>query len=387
MTRVLVVDDDSGLRSALRVLLRRASYEVDEARSGVEVLHKIGTSSYDVAVVDYQMPPPDGLKILGRLRELQPRCLRVLMSGALDLPVVMSAINRGEVARVLAKPFRRELILSTIEEAIAARSRLEELCVGARSEGFEEQRRHLEECFSDDRLTLALQPIVAATDETVRGYEALLRSRHDKLDTPTRILAAAETQQMLGRLADCVAMHAARWMRTLPPGVDLFLNMHPAELADVSDVQRRFAALQPWAERVVLEITERGHLLELTDWRNTLNTLTAAGFRFAVDDLGSGYNSLSILAEVQPAFVKVDMSIIRNIDREERKQRLVELVARFAKATNCQVIVEGVETVEEAVAVKRIGVDLLQGYLFGRPSSSVPGVRGPCAAVTESRVA
>jgi EAL domain-containing protein (putative c-di-GMP-specific phosphodiesterase class I) len=76
-----------------------------------------------------------------------------------------------------------------------------------------------------------------------------------------------------------------------------------------------------------------------------------------------------VLAELQPAFVKVDMSIVRNIDRDQRKQRLVEMLARFVKATNAQLIVEGIETEAEAAAVRRLGVDLLQGYLLGR---SVP---------------
>jgi EAL domain-containing protein (putative c-di-GMP-specific phosphodiesterase class I) len=89
-----------------------------------------------------------------------------------------------------------------------------------------------------------------------------------------------------------------------------------------------------------------------------------------VDDLGAGYNSLSVLAELQPAFMKIDMSIVRHIEHDERKQRLVELLSRFAGATQTKLIVEGIETEEEASVVRRIGADYLQGYLFGRPSMS-----------------
>ena len=374
MARVLVVDDDSNLRRVLSLMLQRSGYQVDEASNGLEALQRATADSYDAAVVDYQMPPPDGLEVLGQLRDIQPRCVRVLMSGALDLPVVMHAVNRGEVSRVLQKPFPRQLIVSTLEEAISARARLEELCVGARSDGFESQRRQLEECFNSDVLKLALQPVVDARDGTLRGYEALLRSSHHSLDTPTRVIAASEAHDLLGRLADRVSQLAAAWLRLLPGDVNFFLNVHPAELSDLEEVQRRFAALRPWAGRVVLEITERSHVQQMIGWRRTLDALTADGFRIAVDDLGAGYNSLSILAELQPSFVKVDMSIVRHIDREERKQRLMDLLSRFARATHTQLIVEGIETAEEAAVVKRLGADLLQGFFFGRPSLSVGGI-------------
>jgi len=368
MTRVLVVDDDLKVRTALRATLERSGYDVDEADSGSEAIRKSGDDSYDAAVVDYQLPPPDGLEVLAQLREAQPRCVRVLMSGALDLPVLMSAVNRGEVSRVLAKPFGRRSVITALEEALAQRNRFEELCLGDRSGLFEGQRRGLEECLSGGLIKLALQPIVGAGRGTVVGYEGLLRSAHASLDTPLRVLHAAETHDSLGRLADVVCARAAEWLRVLPEHLMLFLNVHPSELADSDAVRRRFSALQPAAHRLVIEITERSSMLQLDDWRTTLDYLVSAGFRIAVDDLGSGYNSLSMLAELKPAFIKVDMSIVRNVDREERKQRLLDLLARFSKATDSQLIAEGIETPLEAETVKRIGVDLLQGYFFGRPA-------------------
>ncbi len=121
----------------------------------------------------------------------------------------------------------------------------------------------------------------------------------------------------------------------------------------------------------MLEITERSDVLQMDGWQETLDFLTAAGFRFAVDDVGSGYNSLAVLAELRPAFMKVDRSIVQQIERDEHKQRLLELLAMFARATHIQLIVEGIETEMEATVVRRIGTDMLQGYLFGRPAPSL----------------
>ena len=143
--------------------------------------------------------------------------------------------------------------------------------------------------------------------------------------------------------------------------------MHPAELRDEASVRRRVEPLLAQAHRIVLEITERSHILRMTGWQSAIDFLTRSGFRIAVDDVGAGYNSLSVLAELRPAFIKVDMSITRNIDREERRQRVLELLFRFARATHTQLIVEGIETQAEATSVLAIGADLLQGFLYGRP--------------------
>ncbi len=368
MMHILVVEDDANLRLAVQIALQRDGYEVQEAGDGQQALQRIADGLYDAAIVDFQIPPPDGLEVLKQLHAYQPRCVRILMSGALDLPVVMHAVNRGEVSRIIAKPFHLGEIQTTVKEAIGARTRLEELCVGVRHNGFELQRRHLEECFSGELLRLALQPIVEAETGNVHGYEALLRSRHGVLDTPMKVIAAAESHGMLGRLGDWVASAAARWLRDPSLETNLFVNVHPNELGDFTQAQRRFEILKPWSDRVVVEITERGNVLELSEWQQAIEWLSQSGFRIAVDDLGAGYNSLAVLAELQPEFMKVDMSIVRHIDREERKQRLVDLLACFAKATHSRLVLEGIETHAEAEVARRLGADLLQGYLLGRPA-------------------
>jgi EAL domain-containing protein (putative c-di-GMP-specific phosphodiesterase class I)/ActR/RegA family two-component response regulator len=368
MSRILVVDDDAGLRDVLRVILSRVGHEVETAVDGRDALAKAVSADYDAAVVDYQIPPPNGLDVLQRLRDIQPKCVRLLMSGTLDLPVVEDAVNRGEIARVIRKPFDGQSLVSALDGAIAGRERLRDAYIGSLREGFDRQRRQLEECLSSDTLTLALQPIVRAGDSLVAGYEALLRSRHPGFDTPLALIAAAESHGMLGRVADRVAERVARVLEAMPANLSLFVNAHPAELSDADGLRRRFGRLGAFAERIVIEITERTDVLQIMNWHDSVDFLTGAGFRIAVDDLGAGYNSLSVLAELHPAFAKVDMTIVRNIDSDMRKQRLVELLAHVARATDAQLIVEGIETQAEAAVVRRLGADYLQGFLFGRPT-------------------
>ena len=92
-----------------------------------------------------------------------------------------------------------------------------------------------------------------------------------------------------------------------------------------------------------------------------------------MDDLGAGYNALSILADLQPRIIKIDMSIVRNCDTELRKQRLVDLLAKFSDATGAMMVAEGVETEAEAIVLRKCGAHLLQGYLFHKPVIGVPG--------------
>ena len=157
----------------------------------------------------------------------------------------------------------------------------------------------------------------------------------------------------------------------IPAEVLLFVNVHPGQFAD-PDLLESFRPLLPHAERVVLEITERSDLHANVGWERQVTLLNEAGFRFALDDLGAGYNSLVMLADLRPAFIKIDMSIIRGLHLKQRKQSLVELITKFANANGERVVGEGVETEEEAQALRRCGVDLVQGYLYGRPGPDWP---------------
>ena len=227
-------------------------------------------------------------------------------------------------------------------------------------------------CQKGGHLRLALQPIVSGKDTSIEAFECLLRSTHSVLDGPLSVIRAAERHQMLPELGQAVSRYAAGWMERIPGNIKLFMNLHPDELADPNGMCESLQPLQPWAERVVLEITERSRLQGIEAWDESVDRVTKMGFSIAVDDLGAGYSSLSVLAELQPSFIKVDMSIVRGIDCDPRKQRLVDLLCRFADATSATLIAEGVETDDEASALRDCGAHLLQGYLFGKPSTELP---------------
>jgi EAL domain-containing protein (putative c-di-GMP-specific phosphodiesterase class I)/AmiR/NasT family two-component response regulator len=372
MARILAVDDDPLVRRCMSRILVNAGHEVVPASHGADALQLASDKAFDVALVDYQLPFLDGLEVLQRLREVQPGCLRILVTGALDLPMIMDAVNRGEVMRVVEKPFESAGLVGAIDDAIAARTRMMEVCRVQEQAASEHEREMFQECLDDNHLRLALQPIIQATTSEILAFECLLRSTHKGLDGPLPLLHAAERHGMLPELARVVSERAADWMHRLPLNISLFMNLHPDELAHPDGVCERLEPLTPWANRVVLEITERSRLQGIEAWEESVDRVTQMGFSIAVDDLGAGYSSLSVLAELQPKYIKVDMSIVRGIDSEPRKQRLVDLLCRFAEATDSYIIAEGVETPEEAEALRACGAHMLQGYLFGRPSLELP---------------
>ncbi|HET6232374.1 MAG TPA: EAL domain-containing protein, partial [Longimicrobiaceae bacterium] len=124
-----------------------------------------------------------------------------------------------------------------------------------------------------------------------------------------------------------------------------------------------------YPERVVIEITERTAITDYPKFQGYLKEFRDRGFRFAVDDAGSGYAGLGSIANLEPDFIKLDISLISDIDANFMKQNLVETMVSFANDHGIKVIAEGVEREEEYDAVRRLGVHLTQGFLFHRPSA------------------
>jgi EAL domain-containing protein (putative c-di-GMP-specific phosphodiesterase class I)/CheY-like chemotaxis protein len=364
VARILTVDDDELINTILVRALSGAGHEVHSAYTGDEAMRLMQDHRFDVAVVDLELPGADGLSVLAALRGVQPACGRILSSGRLDLASVVDAVNRGEVGRVLSKPYQVQVLLQAVSEQLAA---LEVRSQAWRQAVDRERRSWFHEAVDAGQLRLAFQPIIDADSGTTVAQEGLLRGFHPRLRSPADILEVAESADLLGELASVVAARGAEFLTVAPAEQLLFLNLHPRDFGQ-DDLERRLSPLLPWATRVVLEITERAAIHEVPSGHATIQRLSELGFGIAVDDLGAGYSSLSMLAELDPRYVKVDMSIIRGIDTTPHKRRVLELLCRFADAGGATLIAEGIETEAEADVVRACGARWLQGYLYGRPA-------------------
>jgi len=217
---------------------------------------------------------------------------------------------------------------------------------------------------------MAFQPIVDVHTQKVFAYEALLRTDEDSLRRTDLFIATAERLDRVHQLGRRVRSAVAEAVRHAPEGVQIFVNVHGLELVD----EELFAADAPlarYASRVVLEITERTGL-DPAAGPTRVAMLRKLGYRIAVDDLGAGYAALGALATLEPEVVKLDMSLVRDLDRQPTKRRVVSAIATMCRELGSHVVAEGVETTAERDACISAGIDLLQGYLYARPGKGFP---------------
>jgi EAL domain-containing protein (putative c-di-GMP-specific phosphodiesterase class I)/GGDEF domain-containing protein len=208
-------------------------------------------------------------------------------------------------------------------------------------------------------------PIVLAGSGEIFGYEALARGMPRNLRSPEVMFEVAAEADLVWELSRLCRARALAGAKELLRGEQLlFLNVDPHDFADPG-----FGVLDSIdPRRIVLEITERTAIKDYPKFRERLRSFRERGFRFAVDDAGSGYAGLGSIANLEPDFIKLDISLINSIDTNFIKQNLVETMVGFAKEQGAMVIAEGIERTEELDTVTRIGVPLVQGFLLHHPA-------------------
>ena len=221
---------------------------------------------------------------------------------------------------------------------------------------------------------IAYHPIVVTGTEEVYGYEALARGTMRGLRSPEVMFGVADEANLIWELSRLCRRRAIEGIPTnLEPHQLLFLNIDPH---DFRDPTFRYLDLDELGiehpERIVLEITERTAITDYPAFQEYIRSFREQGFRFAVDDAGSGYAGLGSIANLSPDFIKLDISLISGIDTNFMKQNLVETMVSFANDHSIKVIAEGVEREEEYETVKSLGVHLTQGFLFHQPRYMTP---------------
>ncbi len=209
-------------------------------------------------------------------------------------------------------------------------------------------------------------PIVSAIDEHVFGYEALARGSMRSLRRPEVMFEVAARAGLIWDLSRLCRERALEGAQSILEGDQvLFLNVDPHDFADPAFGESGLDTIDP--HRVVIEITERTAIKDYPKFRERLRAFRDRGFRFAVDDAGSGYAGLGSIANLEPNFIKLDISLINGIDNNFIKQDLVATLVRFADDQGAMVIAEGVEYEGEYEMVKSLGVHLVQGFFLHRP--------------------
>jgi EAL domain-containing protein (putative c-di-GMP-specific phosphodiesterase class I) len=372
---LLVEDDDALLRIQERVLVRNG-FRVVAAPDGQAALQALAKQSFDLVLSDIDMPGVNGLALLERVRRVDLDVPVVLVTGAPSMESALSAIENGAL-KYLVKPVSLEALVKVASDAVhlhlIAKLKRQALLLAGGAQHLVDGHSGLVASFDRALSTLhmAFQPIVRWSTRSILGYEALLRSHEPALPDPTSLLHAAEQLGRIHELGRAIRKKALEPFERLPHDSLLFLNLHPQDLLD-EELFDPSGSLARFADRTVLEITERASLFGILDVSTRVDTLGKMGFRIALDDFGAGYAGLTSFALLEPDIAKLDMGLVRDVHKAPMKETLVRSMATACKELGILFIAEGIETREERDALVQAGCDLMQGYLFARPGDPFP---------------
>lgn len=224
-------------------------------------------------------------------------------------------------------------------------------------------------------LTTHFQPIVNITDNTIYGYESLARGVSDEgnLIFPDTLFRWGREGNMLFYLDRACRETSLKTAAVKNITSKVFINFIPTA---IYDPEHCLQSTVKWAKQlefdpknIIFEVIESDYVEDLDHLKRILDFYKSQGFMVALDDVGSGYSSLNMIAKLLPNIVKIDRDIIDHIDTNIVNQSIFKAITQIAKENNIVVLAEGIERAEEAAFCSSNGADLAQGYYYGKPSA------------------
>jgi diguanylate cyclase (GGDEF)-like protein/PAS domain S-box-containing protein len=236
----------------------------------------------------------------------------------------------------------------------------------------------LRRAISAGQITLVYQPIVMLPQRRLLGFEALARWHHPEMgmvDVPKFIVLAEESgfiSQLTPWVIEMASLQMAAWQRVLPDGerLKMHVNISARDLelpGFTTSVATGLARARLSGHALTLEITETSLMRSMEHALPVMESLRRIGVGFSIDDFGTGYSSLSYLSALPIDSLKIDRSFVLGMDRGPQNVEIVRAILRLGQTLHMHVIAEGVETHEHLDALRDIGVEAGQGYLFSRP--------------------
>jgi EAL domain-containing protein (putative c-di-GMP-specific phosphodiesterase class I)/ActR/RegA family two-component response regulator len=370
---ILLVDDDEQVLTVLQRALQSLAMNVTMASDGASALALLAQQRFDALVSDIVMPGMTGIKLLHAVREHDLDLPVVLITGNPDIKTATLAVEYGAF-QYLIKPVAIERLRVVVARAVdvGRLARLKRQCaqefgsgsfyIGDRAGVDAKLDRALRS------LWMAYQPVVCAADGSVYGYEALLRSDEPQLLLPKAMFKAAEKVRRIHEVGRAVRDAVASDIEFMPQAsAFVFLNIHPEDLLDPA-FYLPSAPLTRVAQRVVLELTDRASLDSVNDVPARIERLRALGFRIAIDDVGTAQGDANTFGQLEPEFVKIDLPVVRGVEKNPAKLKMVQALVRLCHNMGKAVIAEGVENAGERDALVDAGCDYLQGFFLGVPT-------------------
>lgn len=230
----------------------------------------------------------------------------------------------------------------------------------------------LNQILENELLHFAMQPIIQVSSGKVYGYEMLMRSQLAELASPMDVLRIARSQSKLYLLERLTFFKAMEQfvenikLQTIGKEEKVFINSIASTCMNEEEVLAFSKKYHVYLDRIVVELTEEDEL-DLKCRDSKMEVINLWNAKYAIDDFGAGYNSEAVLLELSPDIIKIDISIIRNIDTDIKRQQMYQSIVKLARRYNIEILAEGVETKSEMETIVSLGADYIQGYYVARP--------------------
>jgi EAL domain-containing protein (putative c-di-GMP-specific phosphodiesterase class I) len=234
----------------------------------------------------------------------------------------------------------------------------------------------------EDRLVPLFQPIVDASTVSLFGYECLVRGLEEgTLVGAPQLLQVAGGAGLLLEMDQAARSAAIRQAARFGLDGKIFINFSPTAFEEdpvlgLRDTVRLLDDLDIPRQRVVFEIIETERIIDIAHLERTLDYYRELDFEVALDDVGTGYSSLNLLQRLRPDYAKLDVQLVRNVDRNGYKAVLTAKLLEASMELGVRTIAEGVETRGEHEWLRLHGADYLQGFYFAHPASPPPSLPG-----------
>ena len=234
-------------------------------------------------------------------------------------------------------------------------------------------KESLQQIILDESIRTVYQPIVDTFTGEIFSYEALSRGPEgSEFFNPLFLFEIAKDTELLFELDSVCRKKAIDNAVALDPKLKLFINALPTTIHETSFrevyLKEFLAKYQLKPENLVFEITESLAIQNYETFIEDIKRYTDDGFQIALDDTGTGYSSFETILKIKPHYIKIDISMVRNVDTDPLKQTMIEALVNIAKSINAKCVAEGIETVSEYRKIMELGVDFCQGYLFAKPA-------------------
>jgi EAL domain-containing protein (putative c-di-GMP-specific phosphodiesterase class I) len=381
--RVLIADDEQSVLDVLTALMDAESdLEVAASARDAETAIQLATREQpDVAILDVRMPGGGGPRAAREILRRSPDSRVIALSAHEEIDSVLEMLRAGALGYVV-KGDSTDAIVKAIHRSLDHQGTFSSQVTGDMahalaeqlhmvSQGAEQRRQELEDRISrvldgdGDELYMAYQPIFDLKDNEVVGLEALARFTSPPDRSTDTWLAEADAVGRLLEMELACLRTAIRDLGRLPEDAYLSLNVSPA-MAIAPELHEVLGALP--AERLVLEMTEHARVDDYPALKAALGTFRERGVRLAID-AGAGFASLRHIVLLHPDFIKLDMTLTRDVHVDETRRALVAALVAFGSQIGAKVVAEGVEFAEQLATLRQAGVQFGQGFYLARPQA------------------